>query len=327
MLMVKNSRELKTGLVVILVIAVFIWGFNFLKGHNVFEGSSTTYFTRYANVQGLSTASPVTVNGFVIGRVIDISFDTDSDKRGELIVQFSIEKPFSFGKQSIAKIYSASLMGGKSLAIVPSYDSELAESGDFLIGKIESDIFSSVEEKLNPLQSKLENVITSADSLLVNVNDILGVDSRSHIKNTLASLDAAMVNLKRLTLNSELLVIENRKSLRASMENVEHVSRNFSAISDTLANANLGGVISKIDSTMANLESITYTINKGDGTIGKLMHDPGLYDNLEKATKELGELLEDLKLHPKRYVHISVFGKKEKEYVVNDSIPVDDSIK
>jgi phospholipid/cholesterol/gamma-HCH transport system substrate-binding protein len=218
-------------------------------------------------------------------------------------------------------------MGGKSLAIVPSYNSELAESGDFLTGKIESDIFSSVGEKLNPLQSKLENVITSADSLLVNINGILNIDSRNHIKNTIASLDAAMAHLERLTLNSELLVTENRKSLRTSMENVEHFSRNFSAISDTLANANLGGVISKIDATMVNLESITYKINKGDGTIGELMNNPALYDNLSVATKELGELLEDLKLHPKRYVHVSVFGKKEKEYVSNDSIPLEDSKK
>lgn len=322
--MVKNSRELKTGLVVILVIALFVWGFNFLKGHNLFEGTSNTYFTRYVNIQGLNTASPVTVNGFAIGRVIDISFDSDPEKKGELIVEFSIEKPFDFGKGSVAKIYSASLMGGKSLAIVPSYDTEIAVSGDFLIGEIESDVFSSVGEKLNPLQSKLENVITSADSLLVNVNQILNIESRNHIKNTLVSLDAAMLNLQRLTLSSELLVIENRKSLHASMENVENVSKNFSTISDTLVNANLGGIIAKMDSTMSNLEKITNTINKGDGTIGKLVNDPTLYNNLDKATEELGELLEDLKLHPKRYVHISVFGKKEKEYVDNNPTSVED---
>lgn len=318
--MIKNSRELKTGAVVILVIIVFIWGFNFLKGHNVFDGRSNTYFTRYANVQGLSTASPVTVNGYQIGRVVDISFDEVPERRGELVVKFSIEKSFDFGKSSIAKIYSASLMGGKSLAIIPSYDSEIAESGDFLKGEIESDIFSSVGEKLNPLQAKLESVITSADSLLVNINQILDVDSRNHIKSTIASLDGAMVNLERLTLNSELLVIENRKSLRSSMENVEHVTKNFSSLSDTLVEANLGGLLAKIDSTMANLNSISMKIDNADGTIGKFVNDPAVYDNLDKATKELGELLEDLKLHPKRYVHVSVFGKKEKEYVSNDTI-------
>lgn len=321
--MIKINREFKTGIVVVVVVAVFIWGFNYLKGHNIFDGNSDTYYTRYQNVQGLSTSSAVTVNGFAIGKVIDISFDPDPERRGDLIVKFSIEKKFDFGKESIAKVYSASLMGGKSLAIVPSYDSEPAVSGDFLKGEIESDIFSSVGEKLNPLQSKLESVITSADSLLVNVNHVLDKETQGHIKNSIASLDGAMRNLERMILNSEMMVIENRKTLNNSMKNVENVSQNFSAISDTLANANLGELMAKIDSTMANLEAITTTINNGDGTIGKFVNDPAVYDNLEKATGELGELLEDLKLNPKRYVHFSMFGKKQKEYVENDSIPAE----
>ena len=325
--MIKNSRELKTGLVVILVITIFIWGFNYLKGHNVFEGKSNTYFTRYDNIQGLSTASTVTVNGFAVGRVINISFDTDPDKRGSLIVEFSIEKVFDFGKNSIAKIYSASLMGGKSLAIIPSYDSKPAQAGDFLAGEIESDIFSSVGEKLNPLQNKLENVITSADSLLVNINHILDLDSRNHLKSTFVNLDAAMANLNRLTLNSELLVVENRKTLRNSLDNVAHVSKNFAALSDTLVNADLSGLIAKINATMSNMENISHTINKGDGTIGKFVNDASVYNNLDKVTKELGELLEDLKLNPGRYVHVSVFGKKAKEYVPNDSTAVENTKK
>lgn len=312
--MIKNSRELKTGIVAVLVTIVFIWGFNFLKGHNVLEGRSKTYYTKYANVQGLNAASPVTVNGFEIGRVIDISFNDDPEKKGELIVKFNIEKPFVFGKESVAKIYSASLMGGKSLALIPSYDSEPAESGDFLLGEIESDIFSSVGEKLNPLQSKLENVITSADSLLVNINEILNVNSRNHINNVISNLDATMEHLERLTLSTELIALENRKAIHNSMNNLENTTKNFSSISDTLASANLGGLIARIDSTMANFESISSKIEAGDGTLGKFVNDPAVYENLDKATKELGELLEDLKLNPKRYVHISVFGKKGKEY-------------
>lgn len=312
--MIKNSREIKTGAVAIIVTALFIWGFNYLKGHNILEGASKTYYIKYANVQGLSTASSVTVNGFEIGKVIDISFNQDPDKKGELIVQFSIEKEFPFGKNSIAKIYSASLMGGKSLAIIPSYEGELAESGDFLKGEIESDIFSSVGEKLNPLQAKLESVITSADSLLVSVNDILDKQSRVHIKESLAKLNSTMSNLETLTANAELLVIENRKGLNKSIGNVAHMSENFSKISDTLVNANLGMLVAKIDATVANLESITTSIDTGKGTLGKLVNEDGLYTKLDKATLELGELLEDFKLHPKRYVNVSVFGRKEQPY-------------
>lgn len=317
--MMKNSREIKTGAVAIIVTALFIWGFNYLKGHNILEGTSKTYFIRYANVQGLSTSSPVTINGFEIGRVIDITFDTDPEKRGELIVEFSVEKKFDFGKNSIAKIYSASLMGGKSLAIIPSYDGEIAESGDFLYGEIESDIFSSVSEKLNPLQSKLESVITSADSLLVNVNEVLDKQTRMHIKESIAKLNATMSHVERVTLNAELLLIENRAGLHNSIGNVEHISENFSKLSDTLVNANIGLLIAKIDTTVATIESITARIDRGEGSLGKLVNDESLYINLDKATFELGELLEDFKLHPKRYVNVSVFGKKEKPYVKEET--------
>ena len=317
--MIKKSREIKTGAVVILVIALFIWGVNYLKGHNILEGTSDVYFIKYDNVQGLSTASPVTVNGFAVGKVIDISFDKDPAKKGGLVVKFSIEKKFEFGKNSIAKIYSASLMGGKSLAIIPSYGGELAASGDFLKGEIESDIFSSVGEKLNPLQSKLEHVIASVDSLLLSVNDVLDTPSRNHIKESIAKMNNTMANLERLTLNAELLLIENREGLNNSIGNVEHITENFSNLSDTLVNANLGLLIAKIDTTISNLESITTTIDSGKGTLGKLVNDDALYINLNRATFELGEVLEDFKLHPKRYVNVSVFGKKEKPYVKEET--------
>ena len=178
----KITREFKTGVVAVLVIALFIWGYNFLKGMNVFDGPLKTYYTEYNNVQGLNTASVVTINGVEVGKVVDINFNEDLDKRGQLIVEFSVENDFEFSKNSIAKIYSASLMGGKSLAIVPSYEGETANPGDFLKGGIESDIFSSVTEKLNPLQAKVENVIVSADSLMTGLTEVLDVKSRNNLK-------------------------------------------------------------------------------------------------------------------------------------------------
>lgn len=316
--MIKRTRELKIGIVVIVVITVFIWGFNYLKGHNIFNGAQEVFYTKYANVQGLNTASVVTVNGFEVGRVVDISFDPE--KRGELIVTFTLEKAFKFGKNSIAKIYSASLMGGKSLAIIPDYESELAVSGDVLKGEIESDIFSSVGEKLNPLQSKLESVIAHVDSVMVNVNQIIDKESQAHIKDIIKNLSLMSANLEQLTKNTDVLIVSNTQSLQKSMVNIENATGNFSKISDTIVNANIGGLIAKMDSTLQNLESISTTINKGDGTVGKLVNDPAVYDNLEKTTKELGELLEDLKLNPKRYVHFSLFGKNNKPYEPKDSI-------
>ena len=140
----KISRELKTGIVAILIIAASIWGYNFLKGQNLFNTSPRTYFAEFNNVQSLNTASLVTVNGMKVGKVIEITFNKNVNRRGQLIVEFGVENDFEFSKNSIAKIYSASLMGGKSLAIVPSYEGENALSGAFLKGEVETDIFASV---------------------------------------------------------------------------------------------------------------------------------------------------------------------------------------
>jgi len=312
--MIKISREFKTGIVVIVVVALFFWGFNYLKGYNLFDGPANSYFTEYNNVQGLNTASAVTINGKEVGKVVDIIFNQSPDKKGQLIVEFSVENDFSFSKRSIAKIYSASLMGGKSLAIIPSYEGDKAVPGDYLNGEIESDMFSSVGEKLNPLQAKLESVIVSADSLLVHVNSVIDEESRKHIKGTIEKLHGTMANLEKMTENADLIIVENRQKLKISINNVEKITDNFSKLSDTLANANIGSLVRKIEYTIDNLHGLTEGINNGQGTIGKLMKDDAVYTNLTNATKELEELLRDVKLHPKRFVHFSLFGKKEKEY-------------
>ena len=182
------SRELKTGFVAVVVIALFIWGFNFLKGENIFANSQRHFFVEYNNIQGLKKSSSVTINGLQVGSVVDIKFNTNPEKRGKLIVELLIENDFQFSKSSIAKIYSASLMGGQSLAIIPSYEGEMAVDGDSLKGEVESDIFSSVGEKLNPLQAKLENVIVSADSLLVGLNQTLTIESRKSLNRSIKGI-------------------------------------------------------------------------------------------------------------------------------------------
>ncbi|MFC2127583.1 MlaD family protein [Bacteroidota bacterium] len=312
--MIKFSRELKTGIVAIVITAVFLWGYSFLKGHNLFEGPSNSYYTEYNNVQGLNTASAVTINGFEVGKVIGIEFNEKAEKRGQLVVEFTVESDFQFDKNSIAKIYSASLMGGKSLAIIPSYDGEVAVPGDYLKGEIESDMFSSVGEKLNPLQAKLESVIVSADSLLVHVNSVFDEELRMNIKNIISKMNATMTNLESMTVTTDMIVVENRKSIKTSVENTKTITGNFAKLSDTLVNANIGQLIAKIEATVDNLHTVTEGITNGEGTVGKLMKDDAVYNNLDNASKELEELIRDLKLHPKRYVHFSVFGKKEKEY-------------
>ena len=145
----------------------------FLKGQDLLEANTRHFYIEYNNIQGLNESSSVTINGLKVGKVVDIHFNTNPEKRGKLVVEIMLENDFQFSKSSIAKVYSASLMGGQNLAIIPNYEGEMAESGDYLKGEVESDIFSSVGEKLNPLQSKFENLIVSADSLFLGVNQVL----------------------------------------------------------------------------------------------------------------------------------------------------------
>ena len=314
----KISRELKTGIVAIIIIAAFIWGYNFMKGQNLFNTSPRTYFAEFNNVQGLNTASAVTVNGMQVGKVVDITFNENASKRGQLIVEFGVENDFKFSKNTIVKIYSASLMGGKSLAIVPSYEGENALSGAFLKGEIESDIFASVGDILNPLQAKLESVIVNADSLLLGLNQTIDKDTRKNIRSTISNLNTTVSNFKKSSISLDELLSENKDKLGTSLANVEIATENFAKISDSLVNANLSQTITKLKSTISNFDNILAGIDRGEGSIGKLMKDEALYSNLENASKELEELLREMKENPKRFVHFSLFGKKEKEYNPNE---------
>ncbi len=310
----KISRELKTGIVAVIAISLFVWGFNFLKGMNIFAKTSRSFRTEYANVQGLNTASVVTINGVVVGKVLNITFSKEVTKKGSLEVEFSIDNDFQFSRKSIAKIYSASLMGGKSLAVVPSYDGEIAVSGDVLKGEIESDIFSTASEMLNPLQAKFENVITNVDSLMVGLNDVLDVNSRNHLKATIVQLNSTVTTFNNAGKKLDKMLALNTNSLTATLSNAEKITNDFSKFSSNLASVDLAETVRDLEKTLSNVNMLLTNIENGKGTIGKLMTDDTMYTNLENASKELEELLRDFKEHPKRFVHFSLFGKKDKGY-------------
>lgn len=286
-----------------------------MKGLNIFDGKINTYFTEYSNVQGLNTASVVTINGVDVGKVVNITFNKDPKKRGQLIVEFSVVNDFQFSKKSIAKIYSASLMGGQSLAIIPSYEGEMAVPGDNLKGEIESDIFSSVTEKLNPLQAKVENVIVSADSLMTGLNNTLDIKTRENVKLSLERLTASILNIQNLTISLNEMVEKNGDKLESTLSNAETLTGNLVKLSDTLVNANFGATVKNLETSISSINVILANLEAGEGTMGKLLTDDAMYVNLTNASKELEELLREVKLHPKRFVHVSVFGKKDKGYI------------
>lgn len=309
----KISKEFKTGFLAIFIIALFIWGFNYLKGKNLFEPPARTFYTEYNNVQGLKKASEVTINGLVVGQVTKISFSTNPLKKGILLVEFIVAGDFEFSKKSIAKIYSASLMGGKSLAIIPNFNGDLAVSGDFLAGEIESDILSAFTDKLNPMQSKIENVVVSADSLLVGLNEIIDKKTRIEIKMSITEIKMTIENLKKMSASINEIIENNRQKLSKTMTNVEKASANFAQVSDSLNTLELNKTMKKLQLTVDNFNNVIYKLDHGDGSIAQLINDKQLYENLKNTSKEMEELLKDVKENPKRYVHFSIFGKKDKE--------------
>mgnify|MGYP000740062302 CR=1 FL=1 len=308
------SKELKTGIVAVVIIALFIWGYNFLKGEDLFGASSRHFFVEYKDINGLNEASLVTINGLKVGKIDDISFNSNPEKQGVLLVKISLNTDFNFSKNSVAKIYSASLMGGQNLAIVPKYDGEIAKSGDYLQGEVESDIFSSVGEKLTPIQAKLQKVLVKTDSFLSGMNEVLDDKSRKSLNKSILGLEGTISDV-RVTLSSvNSILSDNKTNLDATLTNAKKITDDFSKVSNDLAQTNLGETVKKLESTLANVNGLMSNIEKGNGTLGKLMTDDKMYTNLTKASKELEELLREVKLNPKRFVHISLFGKKAKAY-------------
>jgi phospholipid/cholesterol/gamma-HCH transport system substrate-binding protein len=311
------SRELKTGIVFIGALALFIWGYNFMKGHNLFDGNIPIYFSEYKNVQGLNSASKVTINGLQVGKVQNITANLDPNKRGELIVSFSMMDPnFVFSKNSIVKIYSDGLMGGKALAIVPSYKGESAIPGDYLKGEIESDMFSSVGEKLNPLSAKVESMIVQADSLLLGLNDIIDTPTRNNLKSSISQFNQSMLEFKQITNNINEMLVQNKQSLETTLTNAKEITTKFSTLTDTLnkelEEAQISKTVKELKTTISGINTVIANLEKGEGSMGKLLKDDQMYTNLTNASKELEELLREMKEHPKRFVHFSLFGKKDK---------------
>lgn len=308
------SRELKTGIIVLIIIIGFIWGFNFLKGQNLFDTGTRVFKVEYAKIGGLSKSSPVTINGLKVGKVDKIEFDTSEETRGHLIVSFMVQNDFEFSKKSVVQIYSPNPLSGSSLAIIPNYDGEMAVSGDMLTGEMEESLFTSIGERLDPLQSKLEKVIVSADTLFTNVNRILNEKAVYEIDASIADLATTIKQLKVAITSVNSIVDDNKESLNISIENTKHITENFKQMSDSIASVNFKSIISKAENAVDNFNKLSEKINSEEGTIGKLINDKKMYENLEAASKELEELLRDIKLNPKRFIHFSIFGKKAVPY-------------
>ncbi|MGJ8665935.1 MAG: MlaD family protein [Patiriisocius sp.] len=306
------SREVKTGILAIGAILLFIFGYSYLKGTNLLE-KTRTFYVKYDNVEGLALGAPVTVNGLVIGKVTDIDFISDT---GKLVVEFSVEdESFQFSKKSTIRIYSAGLIGGKSLGIMPEYASRnMAERGDTLVGSAEDGMLTAVTKALGPLEKKVNVTLETVDSLLISFTRLVDDDTREDLQGAIKKLNSTMGSLNGASSSLDGLLRNNSDKLDRTFTNLDEMAVNFNQLSDSLAQLETGKLVTEFQTVISRFESIASGLENGEGSVGKLLKDDKLYENLEGASRQLEQLLQDVKLNPKRYVHISVFGKKGTEY-------------
>ena len=315
----KLTKEIKTAILVIVSIFLFIWGYNFLKGKDLFD-SSTSVYVVYDNVAGLVNSAPVTLNGLAIGKVNSINIQPD----GKLLVEMQITTDFPIAKSSVAEIYDSGLVGGRQIAIKPNFqDKDYIKTGDYLKASSKLGLTDALAQQLEPLQYKVQKLLDNADVLFTNVNEILDEKTKQNLKNSIAELNKTLSEFSVASKNINEMIADNKSKINSTMTNFDKTAANFSKMSDSLAKANLGQTVKNLEKTLANVDKIMTDIEQGKGTMGKLMKDDAMYNNFTNTSKELELLLQDVRLNPTRYVNVSVFGKKNKPYVA----PANDTIK
>jgi len=306
------NKELKIGLVAIITIGTLFIGVNYLKGLNVLS-SSRTYYAQYENIGGLQVGSSVLVNGYKVGMVSNIDLLIENNQ--ELLVTISIEKEFAMPSNTICKIVNQDLMGTKGISLFLGDAADFLAEGDTLNGGIEGSLQDEVNAQILPLKNKAEQLIGSMDSVMMIVTAVLNKDTRESLRNSLQSLDKTFLLMTETMMKVDSMVavnddritkvVRNLESITSNLESsngdIKNILTNFSALSDSLAKADIASVLK-------NISSITTKINNGEGSIGLLLKDDKIYDNFEKSTRELAELLEDIKRHPSRYVNFSIIG-------------------
>jgi phospholipid/cholesterol/gamma-HCH transport system substrate-binding protein len=303
----KISKEVKTGILVILGIILFIFGFSYLKGQNLLE-SSDTYYTEF-NYNALSTSSPVTVKGNNVGKITDISYNF---KTGKTRVAFFVNDQLKFSKNSIVRMYETGLMGGNGLAIIISNEGEQAKPGDVLQSEVEVGLVSSLSKNFSGLSNNLDSTLKSTDTLMLSLNKLVTDDSADGLQSTIAELNATLKSFKNTSNSVNGLINENDEKIAEILEKFKASSENLASLTTELKDANISTTVESLNKTLANFNNLLTTIDKGEGTLGKLLKEEGLYNNLEAASKEMEALIRDIKLHPARYRRI--LSKKEIPY-------------
>lgn len=303
----KISREVKTAILVLSGIAFFIYMYTYLKGEDLFD-SKEEYYTEF-DYKAVSPGAAVTIKGNTIGKVesVDYMFDTEKTR-----VTFSVNPKLKFSKNSTIRLYQTGIMGGNALSIIDAKDQQFAKPGDVLKSDVKPGLISSLEKDFTNVGKGLDTTLGTADTLMTNLNAIVIDESNQGLKYTIAELNETLKSFKNLSYSINKLVSQNDKKLTAVLDNFNKISTDLSSITGNLKNTDLNATVTNLNQTLTQLQTLLAKLDTDKGTLGKLINDDKLYNNLEAASKEMQLLLLDIKLHPARYRRI--LSKKEIPY-------------
>jgi phospholipid/cholesterol/gamma-HCH transport system substrate-binding protein len=314
----KIRTEAKVGFIRVFSIAILVWGINFLKGKNLFN-KECDYHAKYSNINGLLPTSYVFINGMKVGKVNNIQ-PMDSQMK-TFLVSFEIPAKIKLPSNSVAEVYSSDILGSKAMRIIVGNASTMLSNNDTMMSKNSGDMFDEVKKMFNPYSSKLENIVNNIDGITASLNLILNKDNQQEFASILQKTNTAASNLAELSAEINGITNNEKEKIHAIVDNIKNLSEtldendenlsliinNFAKISDTLASINISNIMTDINTSLEALSTTLNKINKGNGNLGLLINDDKLYYNLEKSTRSLDSLINDIKANPKRYINVSVF--------------------
>jgi phospholipid/cholesterol/gamma-HCH transport system substrate-binding protein len=315
------SKEVKTGMIVVVGIVLLVWGLNFLKGKDFFT-SDKVLFAVYEQVEGLSPSNPVMLNGMKIGQIRDMNLLGDTS--GQIIVSMHVTDKVKIPKNSTAEIFSVDILGSKGIRIVLGNEPGEIEDGDTLSSGLQKSLSEEVNAQVAPLKAKAESLLSSMDSVLLVIREVFNDRTKNNLKRSFESISHSLTSIEHITGNLDTVlagegrlkkIFENLESISSNLkdnnEKITTIINNFSAISDTIARSNFSQTLENTRKTLEQTAGVMEKVNKGEGTLGQLVHNDSLYNNLNLTAQDLDLLLKDLRENPGKFVKVSLisFGK------------------
>lgn len=298
----KLTNEIKIALVAIVGILVLFFGLNFLKGMSLFS-TDATYYVAFKDISGLSSSNPIYADGYKVGVVKSIQYNYA--KKGDVLVQIDINPDLRIPKGSSAEIESDLMGNVKMNLLLANNPRERVNSGDTIIGSKNSGMLGNVAKLLPSVQQMLPKL----DSILSSVNTLLADPALAH---SLHNIEGITANLNTTSQQLNTLVAGVNRQVPGLLRRADGVMVNANTFTGNLAQVDIAGTMAQVNQTIAQLNAFSQQLNSKEGSLGLLMHDPALYNNLNKTMVSVDSLLINVRQHPKRYVHFSLFGRKDK---------------